>query len=69
MYTASALNDLEPYVHKKTEKVYFRLLDVVNKSDDNEMILYMSSDYKKFYVRNKEEFFEKFEKRENYQPR
>jgi hypothetical protein len=55
--------NIEPWVHLKTGKYYYRILpDVINTTNDQdgqEMIVY-EDDNKKRFAREKNEFYEKF---------
>ena len=56
--------DIIPYKHKKTGNIYYvfkydKLINTTNANDGQEMVFY--GRLGKFYVREKNEFYEKFE--------
>lgn len=54
------------YINKKNNKEYYVLQEVLNKTNDTVMIMYKERDDNlKLYVREKEDFFNKFIKKEN----
>ena len=54
----------DTYIHKKSKKEYGFISEVINKTNDTIMVLYKDMN-DIYYVRDKEDFFNKFIKKEN----
>lgn len=60
--TVGCYNDI--YIHKKSNKEYYFVYEVINKTNDTIMVLYKDKN-DIYYVRDKEDFFNKFIEKEN----